>query len=33
MRMEHWFLILLALVLGYALRGVWTQPATMLGLP
>ena len=33
MRMEHWVLIFVAVAVGYALRGVWSQPATMLGLP
>lgn len=29
----HWLLILVALAIGYALRGVFPQPAQALGLP
>lgn len=29
----HWFLIVVAILVGYALRGVFPQPAQALGLP
>jgi len=33
MQTQHFLLIAVAFVLGYALRNVWTWPATTLGLP
>jgi hypothetical protein len=30
---QHWFMLAVALAVGYVLRGVWKTPATMVGLP
>jgi hypothetical protein len=30
---QHWFMVIIMLVVGYVLGRLWTQPAQMLGLP
>jgi hypothetical protein len=30
---QHWFMVVIMLVVGYVLGRLWTQPAQMLGLP
>jgi hypothetical protein len=30
---QHWIMLLIALVVGYVLGRIWTQPAQLVGLP
>jgi hypothetical protein len=33
MESQHWFMLIVVLIIGYVLGRVWTGPAQMVGLP